>query len=211
MCPPAQLFGISLILLGAVILWRVMSSEDQPSSRTRVVTLGFACLVLVSGVFCFFLEKDFFHAIGPGVKVPLYTILGTSLAFAMTFSIVELVNQGVLSCACCANSYDPKPIVGTPMQIYIVLGASLAMGALFGFVFGALDVEVRSRSRPRLRVYPVRAPLTDTDRVALHTGRHACTRAPGEGPRHHAAHRRSHWRPCRIRQPVAARPRGVRL
>eukprot|EP00163_Fabomonas_tropica_P018959 TRINITY_DN3336_c0_g1_i1.p1 TRINITY_DN3336_c0_g1~~TRINITY_DN3336_c0_g1_i1.p1 ORF type:complete len:233 (-),score=29.23 TRINITY_DN3336_c0_g1_i1:183-881(-) len=146
----AVLFGIALCLLGGVIIWRVLSSEDQPSNRTRVVTLVFAIMVLVSGIFCFFVEKDFFVNVRPGFKVPLYAVIGTSLAFAMTFSTVELINQGVFSCSCCASNYDPKPIIGTPLQIYIVLGASLIMGLIFGFIFGTLDVEDDNRARTKL-------------------------------------------------------------
>ena len=49
----------------------------------------------------FLLNKDWLVGLSPAIKLPMYTILGTSLCFALTFSIVDLINQRSL---CCNNA-----------------------------------------------------------------------------------------------------------
>merc|ERR1712083_837659 len=64
-------------------------------------------------------------------------ILGTSVAFALTFSVVDLVNYvlGFLQVSIA------KPFVESASQVYMVLTSSLIMGAVFGLIFGAMDIE----------------------------------------------------------------------
>jgi uncharacterized membrane protein len=66
----SALFGLSLSLLGGVILWRVASGEEggAPSARARAATLALAAGVLVSGVVCFLVEIRP-HGAGQGVRV----------------------------------------------------------------------------------------------------------------------------------------------
>merc|ERR1711994_510453 len=78
-----------------------------------------------------------FVGLAPWVKVPLYMILGLAVAFALTFSIVDVLNYVL---GFCQNSVA-KPIVESSQQVYLVLVISLAMGVVFGFTFGLLDVE----------------------------------------------------------------------
>jgi hypothetical protein len=148
------LFGLSLLLLGSVIIWRVVSSDNEkPASRIRTATLAFSAVVVLAGVSCFLVEKDFIRGLPAAAKVPLYSLVGTALAFAMTFSIVELANQGVFSCAClgAGGGGHDKPVVGTPAQIYVILGSALLCGLVFGVVFGALDVEDDTRAHTKLQ------------------------------------------------------------
>jgi hypothetical protein len=71
-----------------------------------------------------------------------YMVLGTSSCFAISFSVVDTVNTG-----CCTPSEEDgadrltRAIVSSPSQIYAILSGSVAMGAVFGFMFGYLDVE----------------------------------------------------------------------
>merc|ERR1712228_182710 len=67
----------------------------------------------------------------------LYMTLGLAVAFALTFSIVDVLNYVIGFC----QSTVAKPIVESPQQVYLVLLVSLAMGVAFGFTFGFLDVE----------------------------------------------------------------------
>merc|ERR1712048_1468003 len=66
-----------------------------------------------------------------------YMTLGLAVAFALTFSIVDVLNYIIGFC----QSSIAKPIVESSQQVYLVLVVSLAMGAVFGFTFGFLDVE----------------------------------------------------------------------
>eukprot|EP00294_Goniomonas_avonlea_P017518 CAMPEP_0114556860 /NCGR_PEP_ID=MMETSP0114-20121206/9512_1 /TAXON_ID=31324 /ORGANISM="Goniomonas sp, Strain m" /LENGTH=124 /DNA_ID=CAMNT_0001742089 /DNA_START=300 /DNA_END=674 /DNA_ORIENTATION=+ len=71
-------------------------------------------------------------------------MLGTSLCFALSFSVVDLVNQGVCTCCLRGSGGDDrliKAVVQSSSQVYVILVSSVCMGAVFGFNFGLLDVE----------------------------------------------------------------------
>eukprot|EP00405_Crypthecodinium_cohnii_P009235 CAMPEP_0206425640 /NCGR_PEP_ID=MMETSP0324_2-20121206/3908_1 /ASSEMBLY_ACC=CAM_ASM_000836 /TAXON_ID=2866 /ORGANISM="Crypthecodinium cohnii, Strain Seligo" /LENGTH=228 /DNA_ID=CAMNT_0053890453 /DNA_START=58 /DNA_END=740 /DNA_ORIENTATION=+ len=162
----AAYFGILFIIVGGIILWRIFSQESTeglpPGSSKRQPLAAFGILIIVSGVICFTLEQQWYRGTSPVLKVPLYMVLGTSVAFALTFSVVDLVNYvlGFLQVSVA------KPFVESASQVHMVLGAALAMGALFGFIFGVLDVEDEVSYQIRLALlreerycYPVGAIL----------------------------------------------------
>merc|ERR1719265_1487912 len=97
----------------------------------------FAATIILSGALCFLLDRKMFVGLAPWMKVPLYMILGLSVAFALTFSIVDVLNYLLGFC----QSSIAKPIVESSQQVYLVLIVSLVMGVIFGFTFGFLDVE----------------------------------------------------------------------
>jgi hypothetical protein len=136
-------FGILFFVVGSVILWRVgglngnpLNFSDGNNTRNNQLVI-FACLIIFSGLLCFLLEKNWFVGVGPILKVPLYTILGVSVSFALTFSLVDLCNYvaGFMQVSVA------KPLVESNEQVYLVLVVSLVMGGIFGLVFGAMDVE----------------------------------------------------------------------
>lgn len=113
----AGVFGLILVLLGSLMLWRkIWDRQDAPC--TRALVLGFSSLVLFSGVSCFLLEKDWFMRITPATKIPMYVALGISLSFAVTFTLVDLLNVFQDR-----NSYDMRhrSVVATPQQVAVVL------------------------------------------------------------------------------------------
>jgi len=126
-------FGVLFIVIAAVLLWRVRTG-DHPHPW---VLAGFSTLVLLSGFICFFLEAGWFINMKPAWKVPLYSILGVSLCFALMFSIIDLINY-CTDCECCRM---PKALIETETQVYLVVGTAMVMGFMFGFVFGLFDVE----------------------------------------------------------------------
>merc|ERR1711904_575775 len=156
-------FGILFIVVGAIILWRIFSQDCDPSSKAKRKPLAaFAALIIVSGVICFALERQWYMGMTPLMKVPLYIVLGTSVAFALTFSVVDLVNYilGFLQVAIA------KPFVESASQVYMVLTTALIMGGLFGLIFGVMDVEDEVSYQIRLALlreerycYPVGAIL----------------------------------------------------
>jgi len=100
--------------------------------------LSFSSLVLVSGVSCFLLERDWSKTISPGMKVPMYMSLGVSLCFSVSFTTVDMINAYHDR-----HSYDMRrrSLVSTPQQVGVVLAGAIAQGAAFGLMFGAMDVE----------------------------------------------------------------------
>ncbi len=49
---------------------QVISSEEHGSEKIRKITLAFATVVIVSGLLCFVVEKQFFSSLHSGIKVP---------------------------------------------------------------------------------------------------------------------------------------------
>jgi len=137
-------FGLLFIAVGSIILWRVKvhSVADEKALN------AFGMLIVFSGFLCFFLERHWYFNLNPILKIPLYTILGISVAFALTFSVVDLINYvlGFL------QSDVAKPLVESPRQIHLVLLVALIMGALFGFIFGVMDIEDAVQYQIRLKL-----------------------------------------------------------
>mmetsp|Transcript_39156 Transcript_39156/g.124477 ORF Transcript_39156/g.124477 Transcript_39156/m.124477 type:complete len:233 (+) Transcript_39156:63-761(+) len=158
-------FGILFLVVGGIILWRIFSQDAGDGMGTtaqRKPLAAFALLIILSGLICFTLEQQWYHGLSPILKVPLYVILGTAVAFALTFSVVDLVNYvlGFLQVSVA------KPFVESAAQVYMVLATALAMGALFGLIFGVMDVEDEVSYQIRLALlreerycYPVGALL----------------------------------------------------
>jgi len=158
-------FGILFIVVGGIIMWRIFSQEGGDaveSAAKRKPLAAFATLIILSGLICFTLERQWYQGMSPLMKVPLYMILGTSVAFALTFSVVDLVNYilGFLQVAIA------KPFVESASQVYMVLFSALIMGGLFGLIFGVMDVEDEVSYQIRLALlreerycYPVGAIL----------------------------------------------------
>ena len=133
----AALFGAVLILLGGLMIWRKLwERHETPLMRTLI--LAFSTLVLLAGLSCFLLERDWFKTISPNLKVPMYMALGVSLCFSLTFTVVDLLNAYHDR-----HSYDMRrrALVHTPTQVGVVLAGAIANGAAFGLTFGVMDVE----------------------------------------------------------------------
>eukprot|EP00457_Paulinella_chromatophora_P013847 gb/GEZN01014199.1/.p1 GENE.gb/GEZN01014199.1/~~gb/GEZN01014199.1/.p1 ORF type:complete len:233 (+),score=40.78 gb/GEZN01014199.1/:25-723(+) len=130
----AVYFGLLFVLIAGILLWRVRSG-DHP--RPVLLTI-FSLMVGFSGVLCFFLEKLWFINMSAWVKIPLYSLLGVSVCFALLFSVIDLINYCTgLFC----QSPNAKALVETEKQVYLVVASAVVMGFLFGLLFGLMDVE----------------------------------------------------------------------
>ncbi|KOB89537.1 hypothetical protein PFDG_05086 [Plasmodium falciparum Dd2] len=49
-------------------------------------------LIIFSGILCFFFDRSWLFSLSPLTKVPIYCILGISISFALTFSLIDLIN-----------------------------------------------------------------------------------------------------------------------
>ncbi len=172
----ALYFGILFMSVGGIIVYRlngaslfpaggqndadqalILAPEDE-KQRKKQLTF-FAGLICFSGLLCFILEKNWFVGLSATMKVPLYTILGISVAFALVFSVVDLVNylMGFL------RASVARPIVESPHQVYLIMTVAMLMGATFGFIFGVMDVEDEIQ-------YQVRLALLKEEKTCLPIG-----------------------------------------
>eukprot|EP00389_Voromonas_pontica_P008124 GDKH01012316.1.p1 GENE.GDKH01012316.1~~GDKH01012316.1.p1 ORF type:complete len:245 (+),score=20.15 GDKH01012316.1:163-897(+) len=129
-------FGLGFMALGGVILLRALyGSSSLHVPQTRRMLLIFAAMILLSGVSCFFVEKEWFANLSYTAKIPMYSLLGVSLSFAITFAFVDLLNFW----------YDSRGGFEAPVhsssQICVLICGSLFIGVCFGFFFGTFDVE----------------------------------------------------------------------
>lgn len=92
--------------------------------------------MLVSGFLCFFLEQNWFLRMHPGWKVPLYAVLGMSVCFGFLVPLMDLVNYFAVGSGPAA-----RPLIESEKQVFLIAASAAAMGLVFGFVFGMLDVE----------------------------------------------------------------------
>lgn len=130
-------FGILFFLVGILIMSRVMSHDANEAKMQKNHLTIFASIIIFSGALCFLLNRHLFANLAPIMKVPLYMILGLAVAFALTFSIVDVLNYLVGFC----QASIAKPVVESSQQVYLVLMVSVAMGIAFGLTFGLMDVE----------------------------------------------------------------------
>jgi len=134
-------YGSIFILIGVIILSRLEYHQfpDDPGFKQRKPYVRlFAILIIVSGVLSFVLEKNWFVGFNPLTKIPFYGIVGAAISFCFVFAAVDLLNYmaGVFQ-----NEETSKSIVDTPYQLYSLVILSLLMGAIYGFIFGSMDIE----------------------------------------------------------------------
>jgi hypothetical protein len=148
----AIVFAIAFVLLGLALLWRAWMARAE---RVKFVLLGaFALLVVSSGIACFFVTNSLVAGLSVGGKVPLFMLLGISLSFALTFCFTELVNAN-LCARCCVSKDSPDAnglnVIASRKQLAVIFSAALLMGALYGILFGSLDVEMASPAHNRFQ------------------------------------------------------------
>jgi len=176
----ALYFGLLFMSVGGIIIYRLNGSTlfsgntntdnvgeadqafllaPEDEKRRKKQLTFFASLICFSGFLCFILEKNWFVGLSPTTKVPLYTILGVSVAFALVFSIVDLVNylMGFL------RASIARPIVESSHQVYLIMTIAMVMGACFGFIFGVMDIEDEIQ-------YQVRLALLKEERTCIPIG-----------------------------------------
>ncbi|GAB5353825.1 hypothetical protein AAMO2058_000067200 [Amorphochlora amoebiformis] len=129
----AVYFGVLFCVIAGWMIWRVYTGEHP-----RPILLGtYSSLVMLAGLLCFALESNWVINMSASAKVPLYSILGIAVTFALLFSIIDLVNFCHGSCI----STPGRALVETETQVLLIVATATLMGFLFGLVFGLMDVE----------------------------------------------------------------------
>jgi len=139
----AFFFGFIFLLLAAVITWRVVNFSQ---AAHRKALLALSVLMGIAGLICFGYQRKWFFHLGVGLRVPIYTVLGASLSFSLSFAIAELLNYASWHAGSLGGaSAGPAPraqsaLVQTPQQIFLLAGPSLALGFLYGVIFGFSEI-----------------------------------------------------------------------
>jgi hypothetical protein len=105
--------------------------------------------VIISGLISIsLLEHQWYRKFSPISKIPVYILLGITLNFAIIFGFIDLINYVI---GLFQTSYA-KTIVESQVQIIWVLGVSVIMGLIYGFIFGLMDVEDSKRFEIQLNL-----------------------------------------------------------
>lgn len=134
----AIVIGLVLMMLGATMGQRAVQ-EDYEDRRTRMVKGGWAAVVLVAGMSCFLLERHWNSVTTPAFKTPIYMVLGAALSFTVSISLVDLIHIVATCCVQLAPNFAP-PLMDSPRQMVAGFAGAVAMGAVFGLIFGLLNV-----------------------------------------------------------------------
>ncbi|KAL1529907.1 hypothetical protein AB1Y20_000835 [Prymnesium parvum] len=132
----ATAYGVILIVLGSLMVWRKLWDRHEAMAK-RALVLGFSVLVMCSGAACFLLEKDWFMHVPYLLKVPLYMLLGVSLSFTVSCSLVDIAS----GCIDRVSDEYSRVFAWSPHQVFLILAGAVVMGAAVGFMFGVVDVE----------------------------------------------------------------------
>eukprot|EP01069_Polyplicarium_translucidae_P004934 Polyplicarium_translucidae@DN2689_c0_g1_i3.p1 len=131
------LFALGCFLLGGVVAHRAAGLQDPSDSRPKQLLYSFAVMLALAGGCSSFVEKEWFAMLPAIAKVPMYCFIGTALTFALSFGCVDCANFMV---DILGGTKRAAPI-RNGRQVSVIVISSVAIGALFGFFFGLLDVE----------------------------------------------------------------------
>lgn len=110
-------FGLLFLVFGLMIFYQVRRRSRAGSFTSRLLS-AFGGLMLLGGVSCFALDEQWFSW-GWILKVPFYSLLGTSVTFCFVFSLVDVINV----CVQRVGGKGTLGLVTKPMQVYVLLAA----------------------------------------------------------------------------------------
>ena len=93
--------------------------------------------MVVSGLLCFLLQKSWFVQVNYKWKIPFFALLGVSFAFIIIFLFADCINYCALTCP----RSQPRPMIESTHQVYVLAASAAVMGFLYGLIFGLLDIE----------------------------------------------------------------------
>jgi hypothetical protein len=100
-------FGLLFAVVGLVIMVRVWAGTFSTPLRASLTCL--AVIVLLAGISCAIVDHNSL-GLSSGARVPLFSILGMAVSFAVTFALVDVV-----------NAMAGAPVVASSAQVFWVL------------------------------------------------------------------------------------------
>lgn len=118
-----------LIIVGSLILWRSLmkNSKEQnqgeifhirkPFSPLKQTKKNFfvilSILVILSGFTSFILDQSWFLLLNYLYKIPIYSLLGVSISFTLSFMVIDILNY---ICTITQSEYS-KPVINSHNQV----------------------------------------------------------------------------------------------
>lgn len=131
-------FGLVFIIVGIVILARVAAAHAT-SRKLKAALMMLAIVVVGGGASCFVVDHNAARlGLSPAARIPFYVLISTTMAFAVTFGVIDVLNAAKGAGVAPA---EESAWIRSPAQVAVILLASVVGGALEGVVFGAMDVE----------------------------------------------------------------------
>lgn len=138
---PHSRAGFFFLFLAGVIGWRVYNFVN---ASNRYALLGLSGLMGLAGLICVFYQRYWFFSLSAGFRVPIYAVLGVSLSFALSFAMAELLNYAsTQSAGIVGGGVAPRAqhaLVQSPQQIFLLATSSVALGFVYGIIFGFAEI-----------------------------------------------------------------------
>jgi uncharacterized membrane protein (Fun14 family) len=176
----AAYFGLFFCALAGVIAVRV-SAFSAGAHRPALLVL--AALMGASGLLCLAYQRHWFFSLAGGARVPIYALIGVSLAFALTFATAELLNYAAGGGSGLGGGGGGEPggaararaaLVQTPTQVILLAVASVLLGLVYGLMFGSAEIGRGVFTLHTLRVRRRAAARRGAARRLLRRGAAAC-------------------------------------
>lgn len=161
----ALYFGFFFLFLAGVITWRVLTFS-QAANRTALLVLS--GLMGLAGLISIVYQRHWFFSLSAAFRVPIYMVLGIALSFALSFAIAELLNYASSSSGSGSGTVAQRAqsaVVQTPQQIMLLAASSVALGFIYGLVFGAAEI-----GRGVFTLHTLRNQFIHEERICLPIG-----------------------------------------
>jgi len=126
-----QYFGMILIIVGSLILWRSLIKNSKENNENEIFRVRkpfsplmqtkknffviLSILVILSGFTSFILDQSWFLLLNYLYKIPIYSLLGVSISFTLSFMVIDILNYVFTMIQ---NEYS-KPVINSHNQVFI--------------------------------------------------------------------------------------------
>ena len=120
-----------LIIIGSLILWRSLMKNSKENSENEIFRVRkpfsplkqtkknffviLSILVILSGFTSFILDQSWFLLLNYLYKIPIYSLLGVSISFTLSFMVIDILNYIFTMIQ---NEYS-KPVINSQNQVFV--------------------------------------------------------------------------------------------
>ena len=170
-------FGAFFLLESFLIGNHVHGNEipERGWDKHVIMLVSATIWLFVSGILCFVVEKRWVHWLSPGSKIAFYSVVGSSLNFALVMSIYDIFAEARNACLDKSRPDRRTPgqasgsrvkLATNTARVALLAVSSFLSGLYFGYMFGSFRIEDESLYRVSLALeqesaytYPVGAVI----------------------------------------------------